>query len=920
MATKRIEQVTLNLLAALLSGLFSLMAVAQPPELGNPSTGSGQPTTARFYGGATADDGASYPGTYSPEEVLDVLGEVHVENSHVSSIGNLYVVGSDGVQFFHRLEDGSFALWDGDVATLMPTAANIPLAAVEELTIIEDLPFGAAGVTNGTVLIYLAYDSQQTPGEIYYSGDPISIIIEEQPADALQLYQDTISQPIVQAKCIVCHVSGGVAGTTKLVYQATGQPDYLQNNFDTLVNYILNEPGGSELILSKPQGVTHGGGVQLTSKSSEFAALTAFVNAVLQGSGGGEQQALFDGVDLLSNEETLRKAALLFTGRLPTESELASVAGGGEGELRQAVRNLMMEDGFENFLIEGANDHLLTLAYSRAVFTVVDRFYYPNSRQYFRQRNIPGSDARFTSEALAMEPLKLISHVVMNERPYTEVLTADYIMVNPWSADVYGGDVQFDNPNDPNEWREGRITEYYRCTICPRGDEDSYPYYSIPTDYPHAGILNSPAFLARFPSTSTNRNRARARWAYYFFLDVDIEGLSERTTDPDALADEDNPTLNNPNCTACHDIMDPVAGAFQNYGDDGRYRDRRQGLDSLPNSYKNDPEGLYQRGDIWYADMLAPGFKDLIAPNPDNSLQWLAQQFVIDERFGMGTVSFWFPAVIGRAPLAEPENPEDVDYQQKLAAYSAEREFMQATAADFVTGSHGNGAHNLKDLLADLAMSGYFRARSSADLDNEKKLQLGDLGFGQLLTPEQLNRKLLETTGYDWSYGRFNTLAEVYRLIYGGIDSLGITERATDLTTLMSTVVTTMANETACPMVAQDFGRPQEQRLLFPHVELGSLPTTHSGAIRSNIQYLHERLLGENLLLDDPEIDASFNLFSETWQARIDAGKGPNISSETELCILENAVNPVTSDPGQTLRSWAAVVNYLLRDYRYIHE
>ena len=197
-----------------------------------------------------------------------------------------------------------------------------------------------------------------------------------------------------------------MAGATRLVYQPVGQPDYLQNNFDTLVNYILTEPGGSDLILSKPQGVNHLGQVVLTTKSSEFAALTEFVNAVTQGSGGSNQQALFDGVDMLNNEETLRKAALLFAGRLPTEGELTSVAGGGEADLRQAVRDLMAGNGFENFLIEGANDRLLTLAFSRAVFAVVDRYHYPNSRQYFRQRNMFGSDARYTSEALALEPLK----------------------------------------------------------------------------------------------------------------------------------------------------------------------------------------------------------------------------------------------------------------------------------------------------------------------------------------------------------------------------------------------------------------------------------------------------------------------------------------------------------------------------------
>ena len=90
------------------------------------------------------------------------------------------------------------------------------------------------------------------------------------------------------------------------------------------------------------------------------------------------------------------------------------------------------------------------------------------------------------------------------------------------------------------------------------------------TKFPHAGILNTKVFLQRYPSTATNRNRARSRWTYYHFLGVDIEKSAPRTTDPVALADTDNPTLNNPACTVCHTIMDPVAGAFQNYGDEGR--------------------------------------------------------------------------------------------------------------------------------------------------------------------------------------------------------------------------------------------------------------------------------------------------------------------------------------------------------------
>ena len=36
------------------------------------------------------------------------------------------------------------------------------------------------------------------------------------------------------------------------------------------------------------------------------------------------------------------------------------------------------------------------------------------------------------------EPLKLIEHVIANDMPYTEIVTADYIMVSPYTARGYG--------------------------------------------------------------------------------------------------------------------------------------------------------------------------------------------------------------------------------------------------------------------------------------------------------------------------------------------------------------------------------------------------------------------------------------------------------------------------------------------------
>lgn len=901
---------------------FSAIACAQLPELPLASSLSGEPTSAKFFGGVSADNGVTYSASVGYDQAVDVLAEIQVEAGHVGTVGNLYVIIVLGEDLFMRDASGNYQLWNGDPATLLAASPDKILTVSESISIVEDIPFGPAGVSDTALNIFLAYDTAAAADELYYSGAPLSFTIEpEAGAISLTYYISNISAPIVQTRCIACHTSAGLANTSALIYQNSSVPGYQTSNYNTLIDYLENAPNGSSLILSKPQGVLHGGGEQLAEGSADFQLWSEFVSLSLtdiaNSGGGGQVQSIFNLVSKMDSQQTLRKAALLFAGRLPTESESDAVVGASDEELRNAIRDLMQGDSFREFLIEGANDQLLTEAFASSLFNIVDRYYYPNSMQYY-QTTGNRTERLLVAASLALEPMQLIAHVVINERPYTEVLTADYIVVNPYSAEIYGGNVAFNDATDFNEWREGEITEYYRCSIC--NQNSPLVSYDIPTVYPHAGILNSPAFLSRYPSTSTNRNRARARWAYYLFLGVDIEGLSERTTDPEALADENNPTLNNPNCVVCHTIMDPVAGAFQNYGDDGFYRDQRFGENSLPGSYRNDPNSGFQLGDTWYSDMLPPGFIDKLAPNPDNSLQWLAQEFVNDSRFGTGTVNFWYAAVMGRDPYDQPENPEDADYQSSLAAYSTEQQLMQAIAADFVAGAAGNGAHNLKDLLVDLAMSDHFRSESVSEMTAVQAVELEEVGSGKLLTPEQLNRKLLEVTGYEWSYGSASALELVYNLVYGGIDSFGITERATDLTTLMSTVVTAMANEVSCSIAAKDFSLDQAQRKLFTSVELYNLPTTSSAAIRSNIQYLHKQMLGEELSSNDPEIDATFALFEDVWNARIAANNGASVNSASEICIFENIDDPVTSDANQILRSWAVVINYLLRDYKFIHE
>ena len=82
-------------------------------------------------------------------------------------------------------------------------------------------------------------------------------------------------------------------------------------------------------------------------------------------------------------------------------------------------------------------------------------------------------------------------------------------------------------------------------------------------DLPHSGVITTPAWLNRWPTTTTNVNRARARMTYKFFLATDLLAVAERPIDPSSVTST-NPTRDDQYCTSCHKILDPVASTFVN--------------------------------------------------------------------------------------------------------------------------------------------------------------------------------------------------------------------------------------------------------------------------------------------------------------------------------------------------------------------
>ncbi len=617
-------------------------------------------------------------------------------------------------------------------------------------------------------------------------------------------------------------------------------------------------------------------------------------------------------IRLLSAGQTLRKAAMELNSRIPTPAEYQAVASGGDSVLRDVIDGMLEEQAFHDRLMEIWNDYLLTDKYhsrngSEAAIRLLSNDDFPDRRWFD-----PGSEnrddhyeavRRATNNGIAREPLALISHVVRNELPFTEILTADYMMVNGFSARSYGIEgLAFTNPDDPDEYRPGRLQ-----------------------GVPHAGILTSPMFLNRYPTTSTNRNRGRARVVFDLFLDTDI--LAIEGVRPGNAVDITTPipTINNPQCSKCHSILDPVASTFQNWDYKGRYRPAR--------------ESKYG----WYTDMEARGFNGELMPlqgNVDSSLQWLAAQVAGDPKFPRAVTRIMVNGLTGKEPLKAPAEGAS---QEAVDAYIAERTVLNDIQTSFI-----NANYNLKVLVREIMLSPYWRAGGLTEDANRSSHEL--TGASYLLSPEQLDRKIRSLLGFEWrnsmdSYYKdqhsswASKLGNTFHQIYGGIDSDSVTTRLRSPNGMMGAMQLRMANELACYAVPHDFWLPADQRRLFRHVSADSNPYNNTGRIdsavmalvRQNIQYLHHYLLAEDLPINHPEILITEQLFMDVLdQGRQIILNGGGHWSDGRLhssCdrtrdlqgreLSEDA--RLRDDHQYVVRAWMAVVAYLLADYRFVY-
>jgi len=164
--------------------MFANTAAAQPPQLAvanasviDPDTAEAsiQSTSAEFYAGASIDEGLSYVSCVDPLDSVDLESSLVVENDHVGSAGNIYVLAIVGEESYMLVGD-VFHPWDGLKDSLEPVVTKT-LQATETISVLDQVQFESAGIDQGELAIYIGYELISDTDKIYYSATPLRVNI-----------------------------------------------------------------------------------------------------------------------------------------------------------------------------------------------------------------------------------------------------------------------------------------------------------------------------------------------------------------------------------------------------------------------------------------------------------------------------------------------------------------------------------------------------------------------------------------------------------------------------------------------------------------------------------------------------------------------------------------------------------------------
>ncbi|MBX7084003.1 MAG: DUF1588 domain-containing protein [Nannocystaceae bacterium] len=332
----------------------------------------------------------------------------------------------------------------------------------------------------------------------------------------------------------------------------------------------------------------------------------------------------------LTPAQVLTRASLDLRGIRPTVDELAALEADPES----------LDDMIATFTDDPAFGERVRDLFAGAWRTRIDD-YPPPGGDYDQ-----GAPTSASNAAIADEVLNLVATVVMNDRPFTEILTGDEtvvdpLLVGPWPLEAIADDGRWLPPGTTRaRYTDGR---------------------------PAAGVLSLNAVYWRHTSTVDNANRGRTNalsqaLLCQSYLDRPIDFPTNLDlTDSESIRDAIH---SNGACQACHSTLDPFASFLWGF----------MAPNQTPVPAYN-PAG--ERDWQIYTD-TAPGFFGV----PGDRLEDLGQMIAQDERFISCTVRRVYEGLLGRDAVLEDEGALAEHREAFLASELSLKALVRSIVAD----------------------------------------------------------------------------------------------------------------------------------------------------------------------------------------------------------------------------------------------
>ncbi len=527
-------------------------------------------------------------------------------------------------------------------------------------------------------------------------------------------------------------------------------------------------------------------------------------------------------VEYLSPVEHLVRVSMALRGMRPSLDEIEAVQTDPD-----ALAGIV-----EGYLDSPAFGATVMNLHNEALLVEPDYAYYPAG--FPNVGALAGRDFYAINHDIMQAPLRLVEHVVVNDRPYSEVVTADYTLANDVVATVWG--IPYGGAGDweVTAWDDGRD---------------------------NAGVLSDSWLFQRHRSTQTNANRGRANLVASAFLcadftstDVNVD-VSVDLSDPEAIADA---VLDNPSCAACHAQLDPLASYFRGFfplyvPQDQTFADPAYPME-LP----------------WYEELF-PELLGVPMLPPDyfgeagDGLAFLGEKIADDPRFTSCTVRrFW-------------------SYLHQMPVEDVPDSVLETFADGFAE------QMDAKALVKAIVLHDDFRTAAvlpaDPDAPTDAELALAERVGMLKARPEALATMFEDLTGFSWvadfasiideetgeplNLGRVPLLQDSflgYRVLGGGIDSVFVTQAAHTYGATNLMVLTQLAKEAAHHDV--------ERALVGEGTLLGLAPGVTDGpSVRAELAAIHQRLYAHSVDPDGDAIDAAYGLFEAALATSGDAAR-----------------------------------------------